>query len=557
MAKKIQGLSALPLGGVGEIGMNMMVYECDGSMILVDVGVSFPDHYAPGTDLILPDISYVRENIKKLKAIFITHAHEDHVGALPYLWEDMPVPVYATPFTASVIAHKKRDLGLGDEFKLKTVQAGDTIDVGPFTVEYIPVTHSIPEANSLFIKTPHGNIVHTGDYRFDDRPVLGGKSAEARFKEIGEEGVLAMFGDSTNIFSDTELPTESDVAESLDSLLGGMKNRVFFCTFASNLGRVLKMADVAMNHGRKVCLMGRSMHRMLECGRESGLVDQKTMNAFVSSEDAAGMADNKVLVILTGTQGEGRAALNRLSGGQTVGGMTLKAKDVVIMSSKMIPGNERPILNMINRLTKVGARVIHEKSEFVHCSGHGSQKDIAKMYNLVRPQVAVPVHGEYQHLKAHADFAKKMGVFEQFIITNGQKIILGPDHPELDKTEYQFGRNYVDGLNILDDDVFVVAERRRMAQEGVISLSIVVDKEDGKVVSGPHITTRGLIDERLQDDLIEQAEDDVLDALTKRLSRADMTHKKQVADVMSAAVRRTFMRERGKKPTVLPQVLLV
>ncbi len=557
MAKKTGGLSALPLGGVGEIGMNMMVYECDGSMILVDVGVSFPDSYAPGTDLILPDISYVRENMDKLKAIFITHAHEDHVGALPYLWEEMPVPVYATPFTSSVIAHKKRDLGLGDEFKLKTVEAGDTIEVGPFTVEYVSVTHSIPEANSLFIKTPHGNIVHTGDYRFDDRPVLGPKSAEARFKEIGEEGVLAMFGDSTNIFSDRDLKTEGDVADSLDSLLGGMKNRVFFCTFASNLGRVLKMADIAMNHGRKVCLMGRSMHRMLECGRESGLVDQKTMNAFVSSEDAAGMPDHKVLVILTGTQGEGRAALNRMSGGQTVGGMVMKPKDVVIMSSKMIPGNERPILNMINRLTKIGARVIHEHSEFVHCSGHGSQKDIAKMYNLVRPQVAVPVHGEYQHLKAHADFAKKCGVFEQFIIENGQKIILGPDHAALDPTPYRTGRNYVDGMNILDDDVFVVAERRRMAQEGILSINIVVDKEDGKIISGPHLKSKGLIDERLQDDLIKLAEDEVLDVLTQRLERSDMCHAKQVEDVMSAAVRRTFVKERGKKPTVISQAIMV
>ncbi|MDE0723358.1 MAG: ribonuclease J [Alphaproteobacteria bacterium] len=557
MAKKIQGLSALPLGGVGEIGMNMMVYECDGSMILVDVGVSFPDHFAPGTDLVLPDISYVRDNIKKLKAIFITHAHEDHVGALPYLWDDMPVPVYATPFTSSVIEHKKRDLGLGKEFKLKTVDMGDTIEVGPFTVEYVPVTHSVPEASSLFIKTPHGNIVHTGDYRFDDRPVFGGKSAEARFKEIGEEGVLAMFGDSTNIFTEGALKTESDVADSLDSLLGGMKNRVYFCTFASNFGRVLKMADIAMNHGRKVCLMGRSMHRMLECVRESGLIDQKTVNMFVSSEEASAMPDHKVLVILTGTQGESRAALNRMSGGQTVGGMTMKPKDVVIMSSKMIPGNERPILNMMNRLTKLGARVIHEKSDFVHCSGHGSQKDIAKMYNLVRPQVAIPVHGEYQHLKAHAEFAKKCGVFEQFIIMNGQKIILGPDQPEVDKTEYRYGRNYVDGMNILDDDVFIVAERRRMAQEGILSLSLVVDKEDGKVISGPHLKSKGLIDERLQDDLIDQAENEVLDILSKRLSRADMTNAKQVEDVMSSSVRRTFMRERGKKPTVIPQVILV
>ena len=307
------GLSALPLGGVGEIGMNLMVYECDGDMLIVDVGITFPDEYAPGTDVILPDIAYVRENIKRLKGIVITHAHEDHIGGLAYLWEDMPAPVYLTEFANHVLQSKLQEMGLEKQVPIHLVRPEERIKIGNFEVEYIEVTHSIPEGNAVALRTPYGTIMHTGDYKLDPNPALGNKSNLKRLKEIGDEGVLAMLGDSTNIFKPADSGSEGAVKESLDKVLAGRKNRIYFCTFASNVGRVKTALELAKKHNRKVALWGYSMKKMLRYAHDCGYINNDLYNHIIDPLEAMSLPRNQVLVLVTGSQAEPRAALAKLA----------------------------------------------------------------------------------------------------------------------------------------------------------------------------------------------------------------------------------------------------
>lgn len=550
------GLTALPLGGAGEIGMNFMVYECDGSLIVVDVGLSFPDEFAPGVDLVLPDIRYVRENKHRLKAIIITHAHEDHIGGLPYLWEDMPAPVYVSPFARLVLESKLDEVGLLGDVPIIGVKPGERFKVGPFDIEYIPVTHSIPESHALAIRTPYGNIVHTGDYKFDADPALGAVTDEARLKAVGDEGVLAMFGDSTNVFKPKVAGSEGEVAKSLDSVIAGCQHRIFFCTFASNLARVKTSAELAARHGRKLALFGRSLHNMTGHARKLGYISKELFETIISPEAAMDLPRNKVMFCVTGSQGEARAALSKLAAGEA-GAMALEAGDTVIFSSRIIPGNEKTIFALMNRLARKGARIINEKSDFVHVSGHAARDEIAKMYSLVRPQMAIPVHGEYQHMREQADFAKSLGVPRQFVIENGDRVHLAPGEPKVTREAVEAGRNYVDGLSILDEDRFILRERRQLSLEGVATVTLALDAQSGEIVAGPHIRTKGLIDEAVQEELLATVADEVKDALLTRFKKGVISDIPHAEETMRQAVRRVFARERGRKPLTLTTVVSV
>ncbi len=561
MAKKKGGakaaLSAVPLGGVGEIGMNLMVYECDGDMLLVDVGMMLQDPDAPGVDVVLPDIKYIRENIKKLKGIIITHAHEDHIGAMPYWWSELPAPVYMTPFAANVMRHKLRDLGYGEEeySRINEVSAGGRVDIGAFNAEFIHITHSIPETCAIALRTPHGNILHTADYKFDDDPSLNDHTDEEALKRFGDEGVLALLGDSTNAFSPGKSPSEGSILPQLEEVLKDTKERLFFSSFASNIGRVIRMVELASKHGRKVCLLGFTVRRMMEHAKACGYVPKELNNWLVEPDDVAHLKRNEVMVFASGTQGELNASLSRLSKGETVRGVKMEFGDTVLMSSKMIPGNERGILNVINNFAIIGVHVVHEKMADIHVSGHGYQDDLKHMYDLVRPQIVVPVHGESAHLLAQADVAKAHGVPQQLLFHNGDRIVFGPGEPQVQEHFAPCGRSYVDGMNILDIDRFILKDRKHMGYNGAVSVAVVVDKK-GKRKGLPQLRTAGVMDESLQGDILNMAADALHQTLESKFPNNHIDDVKLVEKLAQQTVRRVFNRHRGRKPTVITQLVM-
>lgn len=552
---KNQALIATPLGGLGEIGMNLMVYECNGRLLVVDMGISFPSvEEAPGAEIVLPDITWLRANKDRVDGIIITHAHEDHIGAVNYLWEDIGAPVYVSRFASIILEHKLREFQLEGRVPVFEVRPRAPFQVGPFKLEFVNLVHSIPESHGVLIDTPHGRIFHTGDYKMDENPVIGAPADIERLKQIGDEGVLALFGDSTNIFRPGHSGTENAVSESLEAIVKSRQNRIYFCTFSSNIGRLKVAIDIALKANRKVAIWGRSMQKMLRAAYDCGYLDGKLYNNIISAEEAAKLPRGEVMFLLTGAQAEHRSALTRLS--HEALNLPLVEGDTVLLSSKIIPGNERPILDMINRLIRRGADVVHEWNAFVHVSGHGAQDEIKQMYELVRPQLVVPAHGEIQHLRAHAAFARKIGVPNSLVLENGQRLQLAPGTPKILDETVPIGRYYVDGLNILDDDRFVLKERRKMANEGLAVVTVVADKRKN-IMGTPQVTTRGLIDETLQPELIQRAEKAAAKALFATC-RGDMIDNPEKArEAMRLAVRRLFIDQRGKKPVVVAQIITV
>lgn len=551
-----KGLSALPLGGAGEVTMSMMVYECDKEMILVDAGLTFPDEKTPGVDLILPDIDYIRKNIKRLKGIVISHGHEDHIGALPYLWEEMPVPVYLTKFANLILEDKLKDVGLKGDVPVTVVKANQKFKLGEnFEIEFINVLHSIPETNALAIRTPHGNIFHTTEYKFDETPVLGKKTDKDILKAYGDEGVLAMFGDSTNALISGTSGTESELRESLSDILSKRKNRVFFCCFASHVARMTTALEIARTNNRKVALWGYSVKKMIKYARQCGYIDEKCFDNIISPEEAIALPKNDVMVIVTGSQAQSNAALYKLIRDQIPIKMT--QGDTVILSALAIPGNEKPIGEMLNQLAKKGVEAITRRVDFVHVSGHGYKDEIEQMYKLIRPQIAVPIFGDHVQMREHADFAKKIGVPKQFVIENGTRIKLAPEKPSLLKEESaSFGRVYVDGLNILDEDRFIIKERLQLSEQGVVTVAFSFDAETGKLNGDPVVKSRGIIDPELQPDLVEDAIASAQDAFYRAFKKngADLP---AIEEAVRISVRRIFRVERDRNPTTIVSGLMV
>ena len=550
MAKNNE-LVFLPLGGSGEIGMNLNLFgfgpEHARKWILVDLGVTFGGPETPGVDIIMPDISFIEERRKDLLGIVLTHAHEDHMGALARLWPRLQAPVYATPFTMYLVEDRLKEEGLHGKVPLERVELGDTFDIGPFNIELVTLTHSIPEPNALAIRTDLGLILHTGDWKIDMTPALGPAPDEARLKELGDEGVLAMICDSTNVFSPGESGSEDGVRDELNTLIGKYDGRaVAVATFASNVGRLDSVMEAAKQNSRSVCLIGRSMKRMVGAAKSIGLMQDADI---IDEDTAARMPQGHVLYLCTGSQGEPRAALSRIANGEHRS-VKFSKGDVVIFSSKVIPGNEKGIFALQNALADDGVEIITEKDRPIHVSGHPNQDELRQMYEWVRPEIAVPVHGERRHLLRHAEVALEYGAKKSMPGRNGEMMLLAPDGPEIVDI-VPTGRLYLDGKEIVSSSDDAMRLRKKMAYSGHVGVSLVVDKK-GNLVSGPEPRIsgfpegeKGVVMDRLLDDVADAAED-AFDSL-RREARTD---EDKIEEKVAAKVKRLLRDKTGKRAVV-------
>ncbi|MBM3488854.1 MAG: ribonuclease J [Alphaproteobacteria bacterium] len=461
----------LPLGGAGEIGMNLNLYGHAGKWLMVDLGITFPGEGQPGIDVITPDPSYIADRRQDLLGLVLTHAHEDHLGAVPYLWSSLRCPVYATPFSAAVLRGKLAEAGLLGEVPLTEVPLGARFKLGPFGIQFLSITHSIPEPNALVIRTPLGTILHTGDWKLDPAPVVGRPTEEAAFRAVGDEGVLALVCDSTNVFNPGHSGSEAALEEGLGRLVAGQSGRVAVTTFASNLARAQTVARVARAHDRQLAVVGRSLLRMLDCARATGYADG--LENVLSEAEGGHLPAGKALYLCTGCQGEPRGAMARIAAGEHRH-LYLERGDLAIFSSKVIPGNEAAIARVQNRLVEGGVRVIGEHDAFVHVSGHPCREELAQMYRWARPRIAVPVHGELRHLVEHAAFASSLQVPEAPVVRNGQVLRLAPGPAEVVE-EVPAGRWYADQDVLLPEGSGAVHERRKLMQSGGAQATLVLD----------------------------------------------------------------------------------
>lgn len=534
----------VPLGGAGEIGMNLNVYGCDGKWLAVDMGVTFGDDSVPGVDVVMADPLFLEEQADDLVGIVLTHAHEDHLGAVAYLWPDLRCPVYATPFAATFLEYKLKEEGLDGEVPVHVIPLGGRAEVGPFEVEFVSLTHSIPEPNALAIHTRHGTVVHTGDWKLDPEPLIGEEADTKRLRALGDEGVLAVISDSTNILNKGHSGSEGEVRRSLTELFGHFGGKIAVACFASNVARLESIAHAAHAHGRKVALAGRSLWRIVETARKAGyLLDA---GPFLEAEAAADLPDSKVCYICTGSQGEPRAALNRIAWNNHPH-VRLGLGDVCIFSSRVIPGNEKAIFRLQNQLVRNGVEVITDRDHFVHVSGHPAQEEVAEMYRLLRPRIVVPVHGEARHLHKHSDFALNMGVPFTQIVENGQVVRLAPEGPEV-IGEVPVGRLTIEGDRIVPLDSPILRDRRRMVMNGTAVITLVVNGK-GTLVRDPLVTTHGLFnpedeDEEGADAVLVEAVRAAVEGLDPRKRRDDDA----VREVARRAVRKAFHLDQGRKP---------
>ncbi|KAB2699094.1 ribonuclease J [Ochrobactrum sp. GPK 3] len=539
----------LPLGGVGEIGMNLAMYGFgpadNREWLVVDMGVSFAGPEQPGADLILPDIRYLEAEKNNVRGIIITHAHEDHFGALLDLWPRLKVPVYATPFTAGLLEAKRQAEFSAPEIPITIYKAGEKFEVGPFKVEAVAVTHSIPEPVSLAITTPLGTVVHTGDWKMDPEPSLGPVIDEARFRAIGDAGVLALICDSTNAMREGESPSERQVGESLRELIENARGRVAITTFSSNVGRIRSITEAARDAGRQVLVVGRSMKRAISVATELGYMEG--LPEYLSEEDYGYIPRENVVMILTGSQGEPRAALAKLARDE-MRSLALSPGDTVIYSSRAIPGNEKAILDIKNRLIDRGVKIIGDDDALVHVSGHPRRSELKRMYSWVRPQILVPVHGEAAHLVAQGSLGAMEGIGQVAQIRNGDVLRLAPGKAEI-VDEAPIGRIYKDGKLIGDEEEIGMVERRKLAYVGHVAVSILLDREH-KLLDEPDLVTFGLPEEDGQGELME---DILLDAAVEAVESIPRVRRKDVELVRESArraVRAAANQTWGKKPVV-------
>ena len=500
----------LPLGGTGEIGMNMNLYGYgneidDMKWLIVDVGITFGDDTTPGVDVILPDHEFIKERKENLQGIIITHAHEDHVGGLAYLWPDLKCPIYSTAFTASIIRLKFEERGINIEDKLNIVDLSSEIQIKPFDIKFQTLTHSIPEPNSLFIKTKLGTIYHTGDWKIDENPIVGESIDFNKLKENSEE-VLAMVCDSTNVLTSGRSGSESTVRGNLAGVIKKLKNRVFVTSFASNVARLETIAAAAKESGRSLVVLGRSMHRMISVARQNGIL--KDIDVILSEKDAAKKKKHEVLYLCTGSQGEPRGAMMRISN-QDFTHIDIDQDDCVIFSSKIIPGNEKKIFKLFNRLSELGAEVITEYDEDIHVSGHPCLDEMVDMYEHVKPKISVPVHGEFRHLKRHSSLAKELGVQFPMQISNGDILQLAPGSPYI-YDQCKSGRQYLDGNRLVDYNSSHIKDRKRMSYNGVLNITCVLDKKMN-LKNEPVIFSSGILsdDEYDSDEVINILEEEI------------------------------------------------
>ncbi|MGB7830825.1 MAG: ribonuclease J [Xanthobacteraceae bacterium] len=545
-----------PLGGVGEIGMNLALYgigsERSKRWLIVDFGVAFAGDDLPGVDLIMPDIAYPIEERRNIVGIVLTHAHEDHFGALLDLWPRLRVPVYATPFTAALLEAKRLSEPGAPEVDVRAVPLGGRITLGPFDVEYVSVAHSIPESNGLIIRTALGAVLHTGDWTIDPTPLIGPPTDEAKLKALGEEGCLALVGDSTNAVRDGRSPSESDVAKTLADLIRTAPARVAVTTFASHVARIRAVAAAARAADREVVVVGRAMDRVVQVARETGYLDG--VQDFRPAESYGYLPPDKVVALCTGSQGEPRAALSRIAQDEHPE-VTLGMGDRVIFSARPIPGNEKAIARVINGLVRQGIEVITDRTHLVHVSGHPRRGELEDMYRWVRPKIAIPVHGEALHLAEHAKVARAIGVKDVITCANGDLVRLAPGSPGI-VDEVRAGRLYKDGRLIVDAEQRTVADRRRLGFAGIVSVAIVLDHK-GIMVADPQVEMIGIPELSAAGERIADIVDEVVTGTLEQLPKPRRRDPEAVMQAVRGAVRSAIAENWGKKPLCLVHVSTV
>ena len=552
MAEKLKIIS---LGGLNEIGKNMTVYEYGNDMIVIDAGMGFPDDDMYGIDVVIPDFTYLIKNRDKIRGIFITHGHEDHIGSLPYLLRELNVPVYATRMSAGLIKLKLEEHHLLGKTRLITCEAGETVKAGRFGVEFIHVNHSIADAVAFAIRTPLGVCVHTGDFKIDPTPVSGGMIDLARLGELGREGVLALLCDSTNVERPGFTKSERSVGASFDALFRGCEERIIIATFASNVDRIQQIISVAVKYGRKVAITGRSMENAIKVSTELGYMNIPS-GTLVDINQIKGLPKNKVCIVTTGSQGETMSAMTRMAF-NTHRQVEIQAGDRVIFSASAIPGNENAIGNVINELYRKGAEVVDERAGELHVSGHACADELKIIHALINPRFFVPVHGEQRHLKTHAKLAQEMGMPPRNIVVSeiGRIIELSRDSIKLGGT-VPAGRVFVDGYGVGDVGAVVLRDRKHLAEDGMIVVVCSVSAQDGGLMSGPDIITRGFIYVKESEGLMEELRTVALEALEKsqRANRWDWNAiKGDIRDELSTYL----FRKTKRNPMILPVIMEV
>ncbi len=550
-----QKLKVFSLGGLNEIGKNMYVYEYAGEIIVVDCGVAFPDDDMLGIDLVIPDITYLKKHKNRVRAIIITHGHEDHIGALPYVLKEISAPIYATKLTAGVIKKKLEEHNLLSKVKIKLASPGDRIKIGSFDVEMIHVNHSIADAVALAIKTPLGTIIHTGDYKLDITPIQGEMMDITRLGELGKKGVLALLGESTNIERPGYTVSESTVGETMDSLFKDCKQRIIVTTFASNVHRVQQIIHTAAKYGRKVAISGRSMENIIEVARNLGYLDVPN-DVLVDLNTISKHPKNKTCIITTGSQGEAMSGLYRIafSAHKKV---EIMPNDRVIISASPIPGNEKAVGNVINELYRKGAEVIYEKLAEVHASGHACQEELKLMLALTKPKYVIPIHGEHRHLKAHEALAVRMGVKPKnvFVCDIGRVVEFTEKGAKLGAT-VPSGKLLVDGSGVGDVGSVVLRDRKHLAEDGIITVVITLSRATGQILAGPDIVTRGFIYVKEAEDLMLELRSFAAEALNACM-RSRYTDWNSIKTNLKNRISDYLYQKTKRTPMILPIIMEV
>ncbi len=548
-----KGVKMIPLGGLEQIGMNITAFEFEDSIIVVDCGLSFPDDEMLGIDLVIPDVTYLKENIHKVKGFVITHGHEDHIGGLPYVLKEVNAPIYATKLTMGIIENKLKEHNLLKSTKRKVIKYGQSINLGCFRIEFIRTNHSIADATALAIYTPAGIIVHTGDFKVDYTPVFGETIDLQRFGEIGKKGVLALLCDSTNVERPGFTMSESTVGKTLDNIFAeNRRSRIIVATFASNVDRVQQIVNSAHKYGRKVVVEGRSMVNIVSTAVELGYISVPD-NILIDIEQMKNYTDEQIVLITTGSQGEPMAALSRMAS-SIHKKVTIKPGDTIILSSSPIPGNEKAVSRIINELSMKGAKVVYQDT---HVSGHACQEEIKLIYTLVKPKYAIPVHGEYRHLKRHAELAESLGIEKDniFIISSGDVLELSEQKAEV-TGRVPCGAILVDGLGVGDVGNIVLRDRQHLSENGLIIIVVTLEKYSNQVLSGPDIVSRGFVYVRESENLMDEAKECVNEALQRCLEHGVNDWgkiKNEVKDSLSDYI----WKKTKRNPMILPIIMEV
>ena len=550
-----QALKIIPLGGFGEIGMNMLVLEYEDTMFVIDCGLMFPEDYMLGIDFVIPNMDYIRRNRSKVVAIVLTHGHEDHIGALPYLIKEINVPIFGTAFTLGLVRHKLEERELISSSVLQEIFPDEKLPFGPFELEFIRVGHSVVDGVGIAIHTPHGLVVHTGDYKISYGGVGGGTTDVNRFASYGEKGVLALLSDSTNVEKEGYTISDKEIGETLSKIVADSHGRIIVALFASNIARIQLIVDIARARGKKVVFNGRSIEVSVTIARSLGHLTIPA-DTEIGIEQVTDYSDDEIIIITTGSQGEPMSTLARMAAG-THKQIKAKAGDTVILSSKFIPGNERAIGKIINNLYRKGADVIYEKISEIHVSGHAFREELKLMITLTKPEYFIPIHGEYRHLILHARLAKEVGIAEDNILLaeNGEIIEFDEAGGKL-RGSATTGRVLIDGKGVGDVGRSVLKERRILSEEGLVAVTLAFDEETGIIMYGPEIVSRGFVFETESGHLLEDAQCvilEIVDEITPEvLNRVDKIRSK-----IQTALRQYFFFTIGRRPVILPFIMEV